>query len=154
MIANSGCHPNFQPIKLHTGQIWLQTQNSWWISIWPFILVTMLLFMCAMCCRNDQIPSFGFKSFQVWSFMYVVREVFHKIKKIKVCLLSKGGGKDQTLNLYFFGCNFGNIEHFIAPHLDTRSGLNFPRTSYYIITDAQRTIYLYHSPFVCLSSYP
>ena len=53
-----------------------------------------------------------------------------------------------------FEYHFGNIEHFIAPHLDTKSGLSFPRASYDISTDAQRTIYLYHSPFVCLSSYP
>ena len=54
---------------------------------------------------------------------------------MKVCLLSKGGGGGQTLNLNFFGCHFGNIEHFIAPHLDTRSGLSFLRASYNISTD-------------------
>ena len=37
------------------------------------------------------------------------------------------GGGGQTLNLNFFGCHFGNIEHFIAPHLDTRSGVSFLR---------------------------
>ena len=45
---------------------------------------------------------------------------------MKVCFLSKGGGGGgQTLNLNFFGCHFGTIEHFITPHLETRSGLSF-----------------------------
>ena len=50
----------------------------------------------------------------------------------------------QTLNLKFVVCHFGNIEHFIAPHLETRSGLSFPRASYDISTDDNIPL------FVCL----
>ena len=81
-----------------------------------------------------------------------LREVFHKKKWKYVFCLKGGRGLDPKSKL--FGCHFGNIEHFIAPHLDTRSGLSFPRASYDISTDAQRTIYLTLCLFVFLPLHP
>ena len=72
---------------------------------------------------NTQYSRYSCKIWDSYLFVGLGRS---SIKKpTKVCLLSKGGGGGQNLNLNFFGCHFCNIEHFIAPHLDTRSGLSF-----------------------------